>query len=284
MICFYIGLKSKAGDFFCTQVFEKVKEGGLIQRGMDPDKTKFLDEIAYYARSMNMVEKSAGVKVIVNKLLDVYRENETIIIKDECISFELREFWEPGSGVDFLQILNFINRIKKVLDGRCGEVKIIFALQNQVNWLLSSYLEFENRSKPASLYDFEEKILRLLEGRLVMGPFRWLYYDKVIDEIEKRFSRENSFFYCIDCLGGEVNFLKRDALSFIGIKQDSGVCDSGDLGFSNEKMNSLFNKWVLPIAETEFNGVEVRGWLRSEIIECFEGVNARAMKKIECFC
>ena len=281
MICFYIGLKAKAGDFFCAQVFESIKEDGLIQREMDPDKSKLLDEMVYYSRSINMAEKSAGVKIIADKLLDIYKRNKIIIIKDECIAFELKEFWEPGLGVDFLQILNFINRIKKIIDGRCGEIKIIFALQNQVDWLLSSYSEFADRRKPASLYDFEEKILRLLEGRLTMGPFRWLYYDKVIDEIEKRFSKENSFFYCVDYLNKGSDLLIKDALSFIGINEVNDINAFRNLEFSNKRINALFNKGVPPVSEVKLDGVEVRGWLKSEVDECFEGVNARARRKIK---
>lgn len=272
MICFHLGLSSSGSAFF-QRFFQRFEE----EKHYCDVANDILEDISYYSRVSCITEKAQGAKDVSKKINELQKTQGRIFFNGPNIPFTFPEFWEGRHNFDYIQIFNFLVRIKKNLEERCGELKIIISFQEQADWLLLSYLEYLGSSDTSSCYDFEARVLRLMESRYSMGPFRWLYYDKVLEEAGKRFCGKNVMMFSIESLKKRKSEVEVDVTSFL-------------LGEKMPDTNTFDRDPFLELAalttgekHLEDGWFHIRSWLRSEIKNCFEASNFRARKNIKYF-
>src|SRR5690606_2416384 len=89
--------------------------------------------------AQHMVAKTEDEKKLSDQILKLYEKKKKLIISCSAIAMSADELWEGGPSADYIQTFNFINRLNKNLAGRCGDVKVVIAIEEQSSWLMSMY-------------------------------------------------------------------------------------------------------------------------------------------------
>lgn len=281
MICFNVGLPTKEKSHVWDCCFGNCSGLEYISESNQTEFQALLDDLISFSRTQDMGAKNEGVKKLSNQILELHEKKGKLIISCPAIAMSADEAWEGGLSVDYIQTFNFINRLKKSLAGRCGEVKVAIAIEEQSSWLMSIYkTAFEGQE---TLYGFEEKTLGLLENRAMMGPFRWLFYDRVLAAAEQRFEEKNVMMYSIESLQSDPKALIADLISFAECDELLVASDIAydQVGIQDEDKGNLRKTSGNTSASAPRDALELRGWLKSEILECFESTNLRLNNKIK---